>query len=202
MKSIYILIVFLLASNVYGMTDKEIQEAYSKSYKYEKTDNYQDAIKSLLPVAREYPDTYTVNLRLGWLYYLNKKYANSLENYTRAIKAMPASLEAKLGYILPLLAQERYQKAEEEAFKIIKTDHYNYYGNLRFAYALRMQKKYDEAEKITLKMLALYPVDVLYLTEYALTMHGKDDTKTAVNTFYSILILDPENVTAKGFLRK
>jgi len=202
MKSIYILIVFLFASNVYGMTDKEIQEAYEKSYKYEKAENYNDAIKSIIPVFKEYPDTYTVNLRLGWLYYLNKKYANSLENYTSAIKVLPASLEAKLGYILPLLGQERYQKAEEEAFIIIKTDHYNYYGNLRFAYALRMQKKYDEAEKINLKMLAIYPVDVLYLTEYALTKHGQGDTKTAVSTFYNILILDPENVTAKGFLRK
>ena len=202
MKGVCSLVLLLLVTNAFALSDKEIREAYAKSYRYEKTENYEDAIKSLLPVLKDYPETYTVNVRLGWLYYLNKKYANSLEHYTKAMKITPTSLEAKEGYILPLLAQDRYQQAEEEAFKIIKIDHYNYYGNMRFAYALRMQKKYDEAEKINLKMLALYPIDVAFLSELALTKHAQGDTKRAVDIFYDVLTLDPENVTAKNFLRK
>jgi tetratricopeptide (TPR) repeat protein len=202
MKGVCSLVILLLASTAFALSDKEIKEAYEKSYRYEKSQNYEDAIKALLPVLKDYPDTYTVNARLGWLYYLNKKYANSLENYTKAMKTSPESLEAKLGYILPLLAQDRYQQAEEEAYKILKVDHFNYYGNMRFAFALRMQKKYNEAEKINVKMLALYPIDVSFLTEYALTKHGQGDTKKAVEVFYNVLILDPENVTAKNFLRK
>lgn len=202
MKSIRFLILLLCPLSMPAMNDENVRKAYSESYKYEKMGNYDDAIKSLLPVCNDSPDSYTPNLRLGWLYYLNGNYANSLERYAKALEAVPSSLEARLGRILPLLAQERYQAAETEAHIVIKTDHYNYYGNLRLAYALRMQKKYGEAEKVNRKMLALYPIDVLYLTEFGLTKHAQGDTETAVDTFYNVLVLDPENVTAKDFLRK
>jgi tetratricopeptide (TPR) repeat protein len=201
MKKTILMIVLATCLRSDALSDKAIREAYYKSYNYEKMEDYTDAIKTLIPVLKDYPDTYTVNLRLGWLYYLNKKYANSLESYGKAAKITPTSLGAKLGRLLPLLAQQRFQVAEAAAFKILQVDHYNYYGNLRLAYALRMQRKYDMAETINLKMLALYPVDVLFLTEYALAKHGQGDINTAVTTFHNILILDPENVTAKGYLK-
>ena len=201
MKKTILVILLLTCSCSYGLSDKAIRDAYYKSYNYEKMEDYTDAIKALMPVLKDYPDTYTVNFRLGWLYYLNKKYANSLESYGKAIKITPTSLEAKSGRLLPLLAQQRFKEAEEAAFKILQVDHYNYYGNLRLAYALRMQRKYNVAETINLKMLALYPLDILYLTEYALAKHGQGDIDTAIKTFHSVLILDPENVTAKGYLK-
>ncbi len=194
--------ILLLNAWVVALTDAEIWEAYYKSYNYEKMENYQDAIKALLPVYTAYPDGYTVNIRLGWLYYLNKKYANSLEHYDNAIKSAPYSLEAKLGRLLPLLAQEKYDQVETEAFMILNVDYYNYYGNLRLIIALRMQGKYDVAEKIALKMLTVYPIDILFLTEYGLIKSAQGDTDTAVRVFNDILILDPENVTAKAFLQK
>ncbi len=194
----------LLIANVTGfaLSQKEIQEAYYKSYNYEKIENYTDAIKALLPIFNEYSDGYTVNLRLAWLYYLNQNYANSLEHYGNAIKISPYSLEAKLGRLLPLLAQTKYDQVESEAFQILNVDYYNYYGNLRLVFALRMQAKYDTAEKIALKMLTIYPIDISFLTEYALVKSAQGESETAVRVFNDILILDPENVTAKGFLKK
>lgn len=201
MKRRWLLIFLMIYSGLYALTPEEIQQAYYKSYNYEKIENYSDAIKAILPVYQEYPKTYTVNLRLGWLYYLNKNYANSSEHYQKAIKIAPASLEAKLGHLLPLLAQERYKEVEKEAFQILNMDYYNYYGNLRLAFALRMQQKHDTAEKIALKMLAIYPIDVSFLTEYALAKHGQGDIDAAVKTFYDIRILDPENITAREYLK-
>jgi tetratricopeptide (TPR) repeat protein len=152
-------------------------------------------------VYNDYPETYTVNLRLGWLYYLNENYANSLEHYGKAIKISPYSLEAKLGELLPLLARERYGEVEKKAFQILDADYYNYYGNLRLVFALRMQQKSDLAEKIALKMLAIYPIDVSFLTEYALIKFAQGEKDTAFKLFYDILILDPENVTAKSYIQ-
>jgi len=74
------------------MSDTEIRDAYYKSYSYEKTQNYADAIKVITPVITAYPQGYTVNLRLGWLYYLGGNYANSKTYYQAAMKIAPASI--------------------------------------------------------------------------------------------------------------
>ncbi len=201
MKKIMLLLIAAHCSVSLGVSDKKITEAYYKSYNYEKIQNYSNAIKSLMPVYRDYAQTYTVNLRLAWLYYLSGKYANALEHYGQAIKTAPNSIEARLGHLLPLLAQKRYAQAEQEAFAIIKVDHYNFYANLRLAYALRLQNKLDMAEQVAVKMTSLYPLDVSFLTEYALVKHAQGDSKAAISTFQSVLILDPENVTAKNYLQ-
>ena len=195
------LLLLLVSANLLALTDAEIRDAYYKSYNYEKIQNYSDAINALMPVYNEFPNTYTVNLRLGWLYYLSTNYANAISHYDRSIKISPYSLEAKLGRLLPLLAQHRYGEVEKEAFQILNVDYYNYYGNLRLAYALRMQQKFDVAVKITQKMLAIYPIDVQFLTEFALGKIGLGETDEAMAVFSNILILDPENVTAKSYLQ-
>ena len=69
------------------------------------------------------------------------------------------------------------------------------------AYALRMQQKFDVAVKITQKMLAIYPIDVHFLTEFALGKIGLGETDEAMAVFSNILVLDPENVTAKSYLQ-
>jgi len=79
---IHFLLIFYTA---FGLSYDEIKNAYYRSYQYEKSGNYEDAIKSLMPVYNKYPDGYTLNLRLGWLYYLNKKYANSIYHYEKAM---------------------------------------------------------------------------------------------------------------------
>ncbi len=201
MRKLVVIVVLLCTSASFGLSDETIQNAYYKSYNYEKIENYSNAIKALMPVYKEYSNTYTVNVRLGWLYYLQKKYGNSLEHYNKAIQIAPASLSAQSGRLLPLLAQERYAEAEQGAFGILKVDHYNFYGNLRLAYTLRRQKKLKTAEQINLKMLALYPLDVTFLSEYALVKHAQGDIAASVKAFNSVLILDPENVIAKDYLK-
>ncbi len=196
------LVIFLFLTTVsFGLTEEKIKEAYSKSFQYEKIGRYKDAIKALSAVYNEYPDGYTINLRLGWLYYLSKKYANSIFHYEKAIKINPYSIEAKLGYTLPLLAQERFSDVEKVCYQILYTDYYNYYGNLRLSYVLRMQKKYDLAEKVSKKMLYIYPTDINFLTELGIIEYLKGSKKEAIKIFKNILILDPENSTAKKYVK-
>ncbi|NQV33865.1 MAG: tetratricopeptide repeat protein [Phycisphaeraceae bacterium] len=202
MKKTILIILVMCVSVSFALSDENIRDTYRKSYNYEKIENYSNAIKALMPVYQAYGNTYTVNLRLGWLYYLKKNYANSMEHYNKAVQIAPASLEAQSSRLLTLLAQERYAEAEQWAFAILKVDHYNFYGNIRLAYSLRMQKKLKAAEQINLKMLAIYPLDVTFLSEYALVKHAQGDIAAAVKAFHSVLILDPENVTAKAYLRE
>jgi len=192
----------LITLPAFSLDYEDIKRAYYRSYQYEKAGDYENAIKALSFVYNEYPDSYTVNLRLGWLYYLAKKYANSLFHYGKAIKVAPYSIEAKLGYTLPLLAQSKYKDVEKVCYQILNTDYYNYYGNLRLSYALRGQKKYKIVSEVAYKMLTIYPTDVNFLTELALAQFYLGNKKEAYRLFKEILILDPENPTAKEYLKK
>jgi len=201
LKSVIIFFLIYIFSAV-ALDYEDIKRSYYRSYQYERTGDYENAIKALSFVYNEYPDSYTVNLRLGWLYYLAKKYANSIFHYEKAIKAAPYSIEARLGYTLPLLAQAKFGDVEKVCYQILNTDYYNYYGNLRLSYVLRAQKKYKMAEEVATKMLTIYPTDVNFLMELALSRFYQGNKKEAYRLFKDILILDPENTTAKEFLKK
>lgn len=197
--------IFLAVTLVAGAVPLSAQEldiagAYHRSYDYERTEDFSNAIRALAPVHQAYPEGYTVNLRIGWLHYLSKNYANALEHYQVAMRVAPYALEPKLGYLLPLLAQERYGDAEAVAYQIVSSDHYNYYGNLRLAFALRMQGKLDQAVLVATKMLTAYPTDTLYLTELALAEVALGSLESARRHFLDVLVLDPENPTAKAYL--
>jgi tetratricopeptide (TPR) repeat protein len=178
----------------------DIAGSYHRSYELERAERFQDAIRALAPVYDAYPNGYTVNLRMGWLFYLNGNYNNAVAHYEVATTAAPAALEPKLGRLLPLLAQERWADAEVVAYQIVSVDHYNYYGNLRLAIALRMQKKLEPAYQIALKMVRAYPTDIYYLVELALVQDARGDAAEARRLFGEILILDPANETARRYL--
>ena len=178
-----------------------VRAAYHRSYTYEKTQDYGNAIKSILLVYRKYPNGYTVNLRLGWLFYLKGAYANSLQHYQKAVKTLPSSITPRLGYTLPLIAQKKWTAVEQTLNQILKVDFYNYTANLRLSYILRMQKKFDLAEKVIKKMLAFYPSDIALLGELALIYQAKGNLKGTENLYRDILILDPENTAARAFLQ-
>jgi len=171
-----------------------VLDAFAKSYKYEKVQNYQDAIKALV-ILKDHD--YLINLRLGWLYYSSGNYANSKQRYQLAISAAPVAIEPRLGYMLPLLAQARYAEVEAAAKQVLRMDSANYYASLRLAIALRMQGKLALAAVVNNSMLRLYPTDVAFLTQLALVHVAQKNSTAASGVFRRILTLDPENVIAK-----
>ena len=196
----FLIPLLLLGNSVLAAEGSWIQEAYKKSFHYEQAENYNAAITSLLPVVRAYPKGYAANLRLGWLYYKIARYANSIAHYEAAIKTVPTAIGAKVGKLLPLLAQERYSEVEQTAYQVLNTDYYNYLSNLRLSIALRKQNKTDLALEIINKMLYLYPTDVSFLVELAQVYAQTGEEKKAIAVFQNVLILAPENVMAKNYL--
>lgn len=193
-------LILLLGFSMMLSAESSVKSAYYRSYNYEKLEDYDNAIEALIPLYQQYPEGYTLNLRLGWLYYLRRSYANSLSHYKRAMLSVPSSNEARLGYVLPLLAQEKWAEAEEVLYAILKVDYYAHTANQRLAYCLRMQKKTELAEKIAQKMLALSPTSVIFLGELALAKLALKQTDAAAAIYHDILILDPENAAARTYL--
>ena len=178
---------------------EQIKKAYADSYQYEKTENYRDAIKSIMLVYAHYPETYTVNLRLGYLHWLQGQFANAERHYQAAQKAMINAISPKLGLMSLAIAKQQFDSAEQLGFLILKQDPLNYYANLKLAYALTENKKYANAATVVEKMLALYPEDVSFLSQYAAIFAAQKQYDKATDYYSSVLILDPSNVSANYY---
>ena len=197
-----LLILLILCSSLFSKTlNKDvIKTSYFKSYDYEKVGRYQEAIKVLVPLYNKYPNGYTLNLRFGWLFYLNKNYKDGITYYNKAALLKPYSIEPKLGLIKIYLNMYQYQKAETVGNAILKVDYYNYYGNFYTIKALIYQKKYASALKISKKMLAIYPTDITFLEELA-TIYKATKSQYLQQVYEDILILDPNNVLVRSNLK-
>jgi len=193
--------LMLIISLALALFAIDVKKSYLDSYNYEKIGDYKDAIRVLIPLYNKYPNGYTINLRLGWLFYLNKNYENSIKHYQKASLILPYSIEPKLGLMRVYLIIEKYNKVLNIGDFILKNDYYNYYANYYIIEALIQKKEYKTALKITNKMLALYPTSVLFLVELGKIYNVLDKIK-ANKIFNNVLILDPNNIIAKKYLNK
>lgn len=199
MMKYFLLLVLCLSLSNASSEFKDIKSQYFKSYDYEQMQKYDEAIKVLSPLYQKYPNRYTLNLRFGWLFYLNKHYMDAIKYYKKASLINPNSLEAKLGLARTYLETSSFKDAERECQQILKTDLYNYYANLFLIKALLAEKKYDTANAIIKKMLTIYPTDTVYLEQLAIVY--KLTTNPYLQQIYEdILVLDPNNVFVRSNL--
>ncbi len=189
--------MLLLASLFSNSEFESIKKQYFKSYDYEQMGKYDEAIKVLSPLYQKYSNGYTLNLRFGWLFYLDKKYKDAINYYQKASLLNTYALNPKLGLIRIYLDTQYYAKAEKVAQELLKIDYYNYYANLYMTNALLSQKKYKAALKNIQKMLALYPTNVLFLEQLAL-VYKATNNKYLQKVYEDILILDPNNVLVRS----
>ncbi len=192
--SLLLFFSFILANTL------NIKESYYESYNYEKMGDYKDAIKVLIPIYEKYPNGYTINLRLAYLFFLNKNYQNAIKHYKKASTILPYSLEPKLGLMRVYLAIGDYKKLYEIGDIVLKTDYYNYYGNYYYALGLYYNKKFKSALNLVNKMLAIYPTDIMYLTLLG-EIYINIDKNKAMKIFKELIILDPNNIIAKKYLK-
>ncbi|MCK5684415.1 hypothetical protein KAJ27_09850 [bacterium] len=195
------MLVFLSFCHSKEFSNKILQQ-YRESYKYERITNYVDAIRVLLPIYKDYPNAYLINMRLGWLSYRMSKFRDAEIYYKKAEVKMPGSLELKNKLTQVYLAREEWGKSEIRCNAVLTSDYYNYYANLYLVVTYLAQKKYAEAEKIDRKMLYLYPADVLFLTNLGMTLNFQNKKLEASSVFRYIQVLDPENITAGNFIEK
>jgi len=203
LKSIMLVLILTLSISIYSkdLTFKEIQKAYSKSYNFETLEKYDEAILNLRPIIENYPNAYTVNYRLGWLYYLNGKFTNSLTHLKKASLVYPSSVEVINTVTLVFVARMEWDKVISNASEAITIDYYNYYANYWYSVALKVQKKYDLAIKIDRKMLTILPVSTLFLAELGENLVLSGATTEGQQVLESVLVIEPLNSVALKYLK-
>lgn len=150
-------ILFFSAVNLHAQTNAVLQKAFRNSYNDEYNKNYTAAINDITPYYSE--NSYEVNIRLGWLYYLNKNYNASQNYYLKATQNKPGSIEAKFGYVKPLSFLQSWDKVLEQYLSILKIDPQNTQASYWAGVIYYNRKQYDPAIKCFRVVVNLYPFD-------------------------------------------
>jgi tetratricopeptide (TPR) repeat protein len=156
MKNILLHIILLIAvSSAQGQNS--VSEAFSKSYELEYNQEYTKAITTISTV---YDATsYAINLRMGWLSYLNADYLKSKTYYKNAINLNPRSIEARLGIANPLSVLQNWEDIIVVYKEILQISENQVLANYRLAYIYYNKKKFDTANEYATKVASLYPFD-------------------------------------------
>ncbi len=184
-----------IAQNVSNM-----EKAFNGSYNEEYLKNYEKAIAELNKVYSS--DSYEMNLRLGWLYYLSKNYETSGSYYQKAISQKPEALEPRLGIVMPLAFLDDGTKLLQQYASIIKLHPQNTIANYWSGVINYNKKDYKSAQKFFEKIVELYPFDYdsNHMLAWSLLNQGK--SAEAKTFFQAALMVRPSDASALEGLGK
>lgn len=171
-----------------------LPEVFKESYSFEKQGKIDKAIGVLMDVYDK--NNYMINLRLGWLYYSNKKYAESMEYYQNAINAQPNSIEARLGFVMPAAGAEDWVKVTEKYNEILSIDPNNSTANYRLGLIYYYKPDYTQAFKYFEKVANMYPFDYSSVLMLGWTNYQLGKSTDAKALFERTLCIVPDDASA------
>lgn len=154
-KSLLIIVFFLFSVSLFAQD--EIINAFKNSYTLENSGNYFKAIEKLKRVYQA--DSYEINFRIGWLYYLAGDLKESASFYNKAIDLKPYAVEPKFGLAYPISAQGKWDEIITLYNKILEIDPQNTIANYRLGLIYYNRKNHEKADVYLEKVVNLYPFD-------------------------------------------
>ena len=187
------MLALFISINLSGQNES-VQKAFSESYAAEKEKNYVAAIVPLKKVFDE--KSYEINLRIGYLLYMNANYAESKTYYTKACNLESRSIEARLGLANALFANAEYSLLKAVYEDILKIDPNHSVTNYRMGLIYYYAKDYPTALTYFKKVNSMYPFDydsllMMGWTNYCLGK--KDEAKLYFN---KVLLYNPGDSSA------
>jgi len=200
LKKIMLVAVFaMLVNGVKSQNQIAIQNAFSKSYESEQAKKYAQAINDLKPIYKA--DSYFVNIRMGWLYYMSKQYSESIKYYNTAIALKPYAIEARFGCVKPLSAIESWNNVKAHYLQILKIDPQNTVANYWLGVIYYNRKDYSNALKNFEKVVNLYPLDYDSIVMLAWTKLNVGKLAEAKVLFNQALVIRPGDSSATEGLK-
>ena len=106
MKTLFLLCLLVVGINSQAQDIEKIKAAFNTSIEEETNKNYDRAMQAMLGAYSE--TSYEVNMRLGWLSYVNNKIDESIKYYKKASLIKPTSTEALWGLASPLSIKQKW----------------------------------------------------------------------------------------------
>jgi len=194
-KNLILLVLTTMSVNLAAQDFTKLSAAFAESYAKEKEGKYADATKPLKAMYDE--KSYEVNLRLGWLTYLQGQFSESIGYYSKAVELMPYAIEPRLGIVLPASAMGNWGSVVEQYNKILSIDPNNTLVLYRMGMISYENKDYLKAYTYFQKVVNLYPFDYYSVLMLGWTNYQLGKTKEAKILFQKALLYDPTSASAK-----
>ncbi len=190
------LIIFFItiALCAYSQNNEKEINAFSESHAMEYDGNYTEAIDVLKEVYIE--DSYEINIRIGWLYYISGMFTESIPYYQKSIKLKPLSIEARLGIINPIAAMGNWTQVENIYLDVLEIDPENSTSLYRLGSIYYGQEDYKKASKYFERLLNHYPFDYDSMIMSAWTNLRIGETRKAKVLFSKVLMNTPNDKSA------
>lgn len=195
LKSLLIVGFSVIATSVVAQDFAKLITAFSDSYSKEKEGKYAEAAKPLKAMYDE--KSYEINLRLGWLTYMQGQFSESIGYYSKAVDLMPYAIEPRLGIVLPASAMGNWGLVVDNYNKILSIAPNNTLVLYRMGMISYENKDYKKAFAYFEKVVNLYPFDYYSVLMLGWTNYQLGKTKEAKILFQKALLYDPTSASAK-----
>jgi tetratricopeptide (TPR) repeat protein len=195
MKTLITILLSLSLHIAVAQNAETIKNAFSKSYALENSKQYQKAADEITAVYDA--KSYEMNLRLGWLLYEVGRYNDAVDYYQKAIVLHAYSIEAKLGLVYPLSAQNKWDEVLNQYRLILAIDAKNTLVNYRTGLIYYNLKNHASAQKHFDTVLQMYPFDYDCLLMSAWNNYALGDKTEAKSLFERALINTPSSKSAQ-----
>ena len=196
-KTLHTFILALLVSQAVYAEDKQWKE----SYLLEAKAKYQQAEDKMQQLANKDGRNEFVQLRLAWLNYLQANYNDSKDYYKKALRINPNSLDARLGIVKPLLAQQRWLEAEKYNTKVLKNAPLNITANLNQFAIDEHNKQWNKLKKHTSYFVSRFPSNTSALVYLARSYAWLKNKSKAKKVYNQVLQRYTTNLEAKYYLK-
>ncbi|MEW5692708.1 MAG: tetratricopeptide repeat protein [Candidatus Hydrogenedentota bacterium] len=197
--NLFSILIITLFFAVPGLSANDLANALDESYKAETEKDYEKAYSIIEDIMEEVTDEfglYTIQMRLGYLNNLLKKYKEAAENYNAAALLRPKAIEPMLYLQYQYLILQDWSKLIDVCIKALKLDPNNYTSKTRLAYSFYMTGNYEQSASEYLEVLSLYPldIDVMNMIGWSYVFLGmKDEAK---KIFKTVTTISPGNTSA------
>ena len=172
-------------------------DPWQESYRLEGLYQYQAALDALGGLSS---GDELVLLRRAWLNYLKGAHSKAIDHYQQAISRNSQSLDARLGIMLPLMAQQRWREAASHANKVLAVAPWNYYAHIRLMTIEQALKQWPELQKHAHAVSQRYPSDAETLVFLARAYNKLGNKDAAGSTYQKLLQRVPGHYEALHFL--
>jgi tetratricopeptide (TPR) repeat protein len=201
-KTIILVVLIALSgivSKAQDTTSQNVISAFETSYIFETAQQYNKAAIQIKNVYEA--KSYEMNLRLGWLTYYSGSYIESSGYYRKAVSLKPRSIEARLGYVMPLAALGSWDSVRVQYEQILKIDPMNSTVNYRMGLIYFYKGNYKTAETYLKTAAELYPFDYDITLMSAKNQEKLGNKDSAKSLYTKVLIIQPNDSTALSGLK-
>jgi tetratricopeptide (TPR) repeat protein len=175
------------------------ESLFATSYKLESEKRYDAAAQEIVALADSGNEF--ARLRLGWLAYLGGRYNESINHYNRVLQVNSTSIDARLGLILPLLAQQRWQDAASQAQAVLQLSPWDYTAHVRLMVAEEALKQWAILENHARSVSQAFGSDATALLYLARARAWQRNVTGARQAYAKVLERYPTNEEARNYLK-